>query len=42
MAPEILLRDRFVETVIGAAVGIAVVLAPTAWRRLGARTLQPH
>jgi len=42
MAPEILLRDRFVETVIGAAVGIAVVLAPTAWRRLGARTLQPR
>ena len=27
-APGILLRDRIVETVIGAAVGIAVVLAP--------------
>ena len=33
-APAILLRDRIIETVIGAAVGIAVVLAPTLWRRL--------
>ncbi|CAH0286329.1 hypothetical protein SRABI83_04073 [Arthrobacter sp. Bi83] len=32
--PDLLLRDRIVETVIGAAVGIAVVLAPTAWARL--------
>ena len=31
--PGILLRDRIVETIIGAAVGIAVVLAPGAWRR---------
>jgi len=31
-----LLRDRFLETVIGAAVGVAVVLAPVVWRRLGA------
>jgi uncharacterized membrane protein YccC len=37
-APETLLRDRIVETVIGAAVGIAVVVAPAAWRRLRART----
>lgn len=36
-APEILLRDRIVETVIGAAVGIGVVVAPAAWRRLRAR-----
>jgi hypothetical protein len=36
-APGMLLRDRIVETVIGAAVGIAVVLAPTVWRRLRAR-----
>ena len=40
--PGILLRDRIVETIIGAAVGIAVVLAPGAWRRIrgrrGART----
>lgn len=36
-APGILLRDRILDTVIGAAVGIAVVLAPTAWRRLRAR-----
>ncbi|WP_456509105.1 FUSC family protein [Arthrobacter sp. TE12232] len=35
--PGILLRDRIVETVIGAAVGIAVVLAPGAWRRLRGR-----
>jgi hypothetical protein len=35
-APELLLRDRIVETVIGAAVGIAVVVAPAAWRRLRA------
>ncbi|MET3720135.1 MULTISPECIES: FUSC family protein [unclassified Arthrobacter] len=33
-SPGILLRDRIVETVIGAAVGVAVVLAPVAWRRL--------
>ncbi|HAP90341.1 MAG TPA: FUSC family protein [Arthrobacter bacterium] len=33
-SPTILLRDRIIETVIGAAVGIAVVLAPVAWRRL--------
>ena len=32
-----LLRDRFLETVIGAAVGVAVVLAPVVWRRMGAR-----
>jgi hypothetical protein len=36
-APGILLRDRIPDTVIGAAVGIGVVLAPTAWRRLRAR-----
>jgi hypothetical protein len=36
-SPGILLRDRILETVIGAAVGIAVVLAPTVWRRLRAR-----
>jgi hypothetical protein len=36
--PEILLRDRIIETAIGAAVGIAVVLAPGAWRRLRERT----
>ena len=29
-----LLRDRFLETLIGAAVGIGVVLAPAVWRRL--------
>lgn len=34
--PGLLLRDRIVETVIGAAVGIAVVTAPAAWRRLRA------
>ncbi|MCU1549390.1 MAG: hypothetical protein JWO29_2341 [Arthrobacter sp.] len=39
-APEILLRDRFLETVIGAGVGIAVVLAPSAWRRLRARQVR--
>lgn len=33
-APVILLRDRIFDTVIGAAVGIAVVLAPAAWRPL--------
>ncbi|MDF2048764.1 FUSC family protein [Arthrobacter sp. Cr_A7] len=37
-APGILLRDRIIETVIGAAVGIAVVLAPGAWRRVRQRT----
>ena len=34
--PEVLLRDRIVETVIGAAVGIAVVVTPVVWRRLRA------
>jgi Fusaric acid resistance protein-like len=33
-APELLLRDRIIETVIGASVGIAVVLAPWAWARM--------
>jgi len=33
-APGVLLRDRIFDTVIGAAVGIAVVLAPAVWRRL--------
>ncbi|RKO22885.1 FUSC family protein [Pseudarthrobacter phenanthrenivorans] len=37
-SPGLLLRDRIIETVIGAAVGIAVVLAPDAWRRLRGRT----
>lgn len=32
-SPGDLLRDRIFETVIGAAVGVAVVLAPTVWRR---------
>ncbi|GAC1597428.1 MAG: FUSC family protein [Pseudarthrobacter sp.] len=32
-SPTILLRDRIIETVIGAAVGVAVVLAPALWRR---------
>jgi hypothetical protein len=36
-APELLLRDRIVETVIGAAVGIAVVVAPAVGRRLMSR-----
>jgi hypothetical protein len=36
-SPGILLRDRILETVIGAAVGVAVVLAPTVWRRRRAR-----
>lgn len=36
-APDVLLRDRIVETLIGAAVGIAVVVAPAVWRRLRAR-----
>ncbi|MGY2744590.1 FUSC family protein [Arthrobacter sp. UYCu723] len=36
-APGLLLRDRILETVIGAAVGIGVVLAPTVWRQLRAR-----
>jgi len=35
--PGILLRDRIVETIIGAAVGIAVVLAPGTWRKLRVR-----
>jgi len=35
--PGILLRDRFLETMIGAAVGVAVVLAPAGWRRLHPR-----
>ncbi|MET1064327.1 MAG: FUSC family protein [Arthrobacter sp.] len=41
--PGILLRDRIVETIIGAAVGIVVVLAPGAWRRLAGppRLAQP-
>ena len=33
-SPAILLRDRIIETVIGAAVGIAVVVAPSVGRRL--------
>ncbi len=33
-SPTVLLRDRIIETVIGAGVGVAVVLAPAAWRRL--------
>jgi uncharacterized membrane protein YccC len=37
-SPAVLLRDRIIETVIGAAVGIAVVLAPDAWRRFRGRT----
>lgn len=37
VSPGVLLRDRILETVIGAAVGIAVVLAPSAWRRLQQR-----
>lgn len=36
-APGLLLRDRIFDTVIGAAVGIAVVLAPAVWRRLRSR-----
>lgn len=36
--PGLLLRDRIVETVIGAAVGVAVVVAPALWRRV--RTLR--
>jgi hypothetical protein len=36
-APGLLLRDRILETVIGAAIGIAVVLAPAIWRRLRTR-----
>lgn len=40
-SPGILLRDRILETVIGAAVGIAVVLAPTVWRRLRPRPAAP-
>jgi uncharacterized membrane protein YccC len=40
-SPAILLRDRIIETVIGAAVGVAVVLAPGLWRRLQARQPAP-
>jgi hypothetical protein len=36
-SPAALLRDRILETVIGAAVGIAVVLAPVIWARRRAR-----
>jgi len=32
--PGLLLRDRIVETVIGAAAGVVVVVAPAVWRRL--------
>ncbi|QSZ50654.1 FUSC family protein [Arthrobacter sp. D5-1] len=32
--PALLLRDRIIETVIGAAVGVAVVVAPAVWRRV--------
>jgi uncharacterized membrane protein YccC len=28
-----LLHDRFIDTAIGAVIGVAVVLAPDAWRR---------
>ncbi|WP_235835605.1 MULTISPECIES: FUSC family protein [Arthrobacter] len=35
--PGLLLRDRIVETVIGAAVGVAVVVAPAVWRRWAKR-----
>lgn len=35
-APGTLLRDRIFDTVIGAVVGIAVVLAPAVWRRVRA------
>ncbi|GAA2861286.1 FUSC family protein [Paenarthrobacter ilicis] len=31
--PGLLLRDRIIETVIGAVVGVAVVVAPALWRR---------
>ncbi|MEK0154446.1 FUSC family protein [Arthrobacter oryzae] len=41
-APDVLLRDRIVETVIGAAVGIAVVIAPAVWRRMRARVNAPR
>jgi hypothetical protein len=34
--PALLLRDRIVETIIGAAVGVAVVVAPGLWRRIRA------
>jgi hypothetical protein len=36
--PAILLRDRIIETVIGAAIGIAVVVAPEVWRRVRERS----
>ncbi|WP_309993652.1 FUSC family protein [Paenarthrobacter nitroguajacolicus] len=35
--PGLLLRDRIIETVIGAAVGVAVVVAPAVWRRVRVR-----
>ncbi|WP_346958934.1 FUSC family protein [uncultured Arthrobacter sp.] len=39
----ILLRDRFLETIIGAVVGVGVVLAPALWRRLAPRAApQPN
>lgn len=31
--PLALLHDRFIDTAIGAVIGVAVVLAPSAWRR---------
>ena len=37
--PLDLLHDRFIDTVIGAVVGVAVVTAPSAWRRLRSRLL---
>ncbi|MGD6980590.1 MULTISPECIES: FUSC family protein [Citricoccus] len=36
-----LLRDRFIETVIGAAVGVACVLYPWAWRKWVRRDADP-
>jgi uncharacterized membrane protein YccC len=41
-ALETLPRDRIVETVIGTAVGIAVVVAPAAWRRMRAGAMEQH
>jgi hypothetical protein len=42
MSAGTLLRDRFLETVIGAGVGVGVVLAPALWRRLspGGRSME--